>query len=126
MERSESTLTTYYRRRLRFGPGTGQGEPLELPAVNEVVRRYAESVGGAAYDMWLNRLLRVPFTAHLMGGCPIGTDPDTAVVDGDHHVFGYPTLHVADASVIPANLGLNPSLTITAMAERAFHKWPCA
>ncbi len=68
----------------------------------------------------------IPFTAHLMGGCPLGSDRNTGVADLNHRVHGHPTLHIADASVIPANLGHNPALTITAMAERAFSHWPPA
>ncbi|MGD3110481.1 GMC oxidoreductase [Streptomyces sp. YGL11-2] len=67
---------------------------------------------------------RLPVTAHLLGGCPLGTDPAETVADCDHRVHGYPTLHVADGSAIAHNLGGSPSLTITAMAERAFARWP--
>ncbi|MGW0842219.1 FAD-dependent oxidoreductase [Streptomyces sp. NPDC002787] len=125
MERRESTLVSRYRwGRMSFTRGTGAAEPVRLPVAEEVARRYAERIGGAAYGWWLNRLLGVPFTAHLMGGCPLGTDERASVAGPDHRVHGYPTLYVADASVIPANLGLNPSLTITALAERAFAHWP--
>ncbi|MFC8593805.1 GMC oxidoreductase [Streptomyces atroolivaceus] len=59
-----------------------------------------------------------------MGDCPTGTAPDRHVADPYHRVHGYPTLHITDASLTPGNLGLNPSLTITAMAERALAAWP--
>jgi cholesterol oxidase len=58
-------------------------------------------------------------TAHILGGCPIGAEPQRGVIDSNHEVFGYPGLYVVDGSAIPANVGVNPSLTITAMAERA-------
>jgi cholesterol oxidase len=58
-------------------------------------------------------------TAHILGGCIIGKDKDHGVIDPCHRVFGYDNMYVTDASAIPANLGVNPSLTITAMAERA-------
>ena len=65
-----------------------------------------------------------PMTAHFIGGCTIGDSPETGVVDAYQRVFGHPGLHVADGSAISANLGVNPSLTITAQAERAMAFWP--
>jgi cholesterol oxidase len=67
-----------------------------------------------------------PVTAHLLGGCPIGSGPATSVADLYHRVHGYPTLHITDASAVPGNLGVNPALTVTAMAERACAAWPAA
>jgi cholesterol oxidase len=61
-------------------------------------------------------------TAHILGGCPIGANAEEGVVDVNHQVFGYPDMYITDASVIPVNIGVNPSLTITAMAERAMSK----
>jgi cholesterol oxidase len=66
----------------------------------------------------------IPMTAHILGGATIGDSPGTGVVDAYHRVFGCPGLHVVDGSAVPANLGVNPSLTITAMAERAMSLWP--
>ena len=63
-------------------------------------------------------------TAHFIGGCTIGDSPETGVVDAYQRVYGHPGLHVADGSAISANLGVNPSLTITAQAERAMSFWP--
>jgi cholesterol oxidase len=63
-------------------------------------------------------------TAHVIGGCVIGESAETGVVDPWHRVHGHPGLHVVDGSVVPANLGVNPSLTITALAERAMAHWP--
>jgi cholesterol oxidase len=65
-------------------------------------------------------------TAHFLGGAVIGDSPATGVVDKYHRVWGYPTLHITDGSTISANLGVNPSLTITAQAERAMSLWPTA
>jgi hypothetical protein len=67
-------------------------------------------------------LLNTASTAHILGGCAIAGSAERGVVDANHQVFNYPGLYVADGSVIPANLGVNPSLTITAMAERAMSK----
>ena len=66
----------------------------------------------------------MPMTAHFIGGCTIGTSPEDGVVDAYQRVFNYPGLHVADGAAISANLGVNPSLTITAQAERAMAFWP--
>ena len=65
-----------------------------------------------------------PLTAHFIGGCVIGDSPETGVIDPYHRVYGHPGLHVVDGSAISANLGVNPSLTITAQAERALSMWP--
>lgn len=127
MEGRDSTLTSHHdRRRLTFVPDAGPEEPVRLAAAEEVARRYAAHIDGTAYGLWINHLLKVPTTAHLMGGCPLGNDPRTAVADLRHRVHGHPTLHIADASVITANLGVNPALTVTAMAERAFALWETA
>ena len=66
----------------------------------------------------------VPLTAHFLGGAAIGGDPSTGVVDQWHRVFGHPGISITDGSTISANLGVNPSLTITAQAERAMALWP--
>ena len=66
----------------------------------------------------------MPLTAHFLGGCVISGDPDSGVVDSYHRVWRYPGLHVVDGSAVSANLGVNPSLTITAQAERAMSLWP--
>ena len=66
----------------------------------------------------------MPLTAHFLGGCAIGDSAETGVVDAYQRVYGHPGLHVADGSAISANLGVNPSLTITAQAERAMAFWP--
>jgi choline dehydrogenase-like flavoprotein len=64
-------------------------------------------------------LINMPMTAHILGGCIIGKDGDSGVVDARHRVFGYDNMYITDGSAVPANMGVNPSLTITAMAERA-------
>ena len=94
-----------------------------IPAANEVVRRIAEKHGGIAGGH-VGDLIDAPFTAHFVGGCVIGPDASHGVVDPYHRVWNYPTLHIVDGSTITANLGVNPSLTITAQAERALSLWP--
>ena len=94
-----------------------------IPAANEVVRRIAENYGGAPGGH-IGDLVNAPFTAHFVGGCVISDDAKNGVIDPYHRVWNYPTLHVVDGSSVTANLGVNPSLTITAQAERAFSFWP--
>jgi cholesterol oxidase len=67
----------------------------------------------------LESLLGISTTAHILGGAIVGADPTSGVIDARHEVFGYPGLFVIDGAAVPGNLGVNPSLTITAMAERA-------
>jgi len=94
-----------------------------IPAANEVVRRIAAKHGGVAGGH-IGDLIGAPFTAHFVGGCVIGDSPDSGVIDPYHRVWNYPTLHIVDGSSVTANLGVNPSLTITAQAERAMSMWP--
>ena len=94
-----------------------------IPAANEVVRRIADKYGGIAGGH-VGDLIDAPFTAHFVGGCVIGESADHGVIDPYHRVYNYPTLHIVDGSTITANLGVNPSLTITAQAERALSMWP--
>jgi cholesterol oxidase len=94
-----------------------------IPAANDVVRRIAEKHGGIAGGH-VGDLINAPFTAHFVGGCVIGPDASHGVVDPYHRAWNYPTLHIVDGSTITANLGVNPSLTITAQAERALSLWP--
>lgn len=94
-----------------------------IPAANEVARRIANRYGGTPGGH-VGDLINAPFTAHFVGGCVISDDPSKGVIDPYHRVWNYPTLHIVDGSSVTANLGVNPSLTITAQAERAFSFWP--
>ena len=94
-----------------------------IPAANEVARRIAENNGGIAGGH-IGDLINAPFTAHFVGGCVIGDSVKSGVIDPYHRVYNYPTLHIVDGASVTANLGVNPSLTITAQAERAFSFWP--
>jgi cholesterol oxidase len=94
-----------------------------IPAANEVARRIAENNGGIAGGH-IGDLVNAPFTAHFVGGCVIGDSISNGVIDPYHRVYNYPTMHVVDGASVTANLGVNPSLTITAQAERAFSMWP--
>ena len=97
--------------------------PTWIPEANEVAERIAKSNGGIAGGN-IGNLIGSPFTAHFVGGCVIGKSKKEGVIDPYHRVWGYPTLHILDGSTITANLGVNPSLTITAQAERALSMWP--
>jgi cholesterol oxidase len=90
-----------------------------------VASRLAEATGEytMAGGTW-GEVFDVPLTAHFLGGAAIGGDPSTGVVDQWHRVFGHPGISITDGSTISANLGVNPSLTITAQAERAMALWP--
>ncbi|MEU7478202.1 GMC family oxidoreductase [Lentzea sp. NPDC042327] len=124
MQSLDNSLTTSLRRgRLTTRQGEGAPNPSWIPAGHEVARRLAARAGGVARGAW-NDLADVPLTGHLIGGCVIGDSPATGVVDPYHRVHGHPGLHVVDGSAIPANLGVNPALTITALAERAMSLWP--
>jgi cholesterol oxidase len=83
----------------------------------------ADHMGGKAGGT-IGEPFNMPLTAHFIGGCTIGDSPESGVVDPFHRVYGYDGLHIADGSTISANLGVNPSLTITAQAERAMAYWP--
>jgi cholesterol oxidase len=110
-------------RGMRAVPGHGEPSPTWIPEAHRAVRMLAEEMGGFAGGTWLD-LFNVPTTAHFIGGCVIGASPQDGVIDPYHRVFGHPGLHVVDGSAVSANLGVNPSLTITAQAERAMAFWP--
>jgi cholesterol oxidase len=93
--------------------------PTNIPAANEFALKAAAQLGGVAITSTSEILFDLPMTAHCIGGCVMGADAATGVIDAQHRVFGYANLLVVDGSAVGANLGVNPSLTITALAERA-------
>lgn len=95
-----------------------------IPEATDLARRFAKKVGGVAATMFTETLLGVPSTAHILGGCCMGADASEGVIDKDHQVFGYEGMYVIDGSAMSANPGVNPSLTITALAERAMDRIP--
>jgi len=128
MQNVDSSVTVSRKRGLFGWHLTSTNDPLKpnatyIPAANEVVRRIADKHGGIAGGH-IGDLIDAPFTAHFVGGCVIGKDSEHGVIDPYHRVYNYPTLHIVDGSTITANLGVNPSLTITAQAERALSMWP--
>ncbi|MCO5969431.1 GMC oxidoreductase [Actinoallomurus soli] len=110
-------------RGLRARRGHGEPNPTWIPQAHRAVRMLAEEIGGFPGGTWLD-LFNIPTTAHFIGGCTIGDSPEEGVIDPYHRVYGHPGLHVVDGSTVSANLGVNPSLTITAQAERAMAFWP--
>lgn len=118
-------IFTLFRRRM-----TTAHDPLSphipsyIPIGHQVARAFAKRVNGVPISAINEVLLDIPTTAHILGGCAIGASPEKGVIDLNHQVFGYQGLYVCDGSAIPANLGVNPSLTITAMTERAMSKIP--
>jgi cholesterol oxidase len=97
----------------------GERIPTFIPQANEFARKTAELIGGTAMSMTNEVVFNIPATAHILGGCVIGGSPENGVVDSQNRVFGYRNMYVCDGSVLAGNLGVNPSLTITAITERA-------
>jgi cholesterol oxidase len=129
MQTVDNSLTLKGKRS-RFGRwslGTVTSEstpaPTYIPVAQEVVERAAEIIGGRPGGSVFESF-DAALTAHFVGGCVIGSDANSGVIDGYHRVYGHAGLHVVDGSAITANLGVNPSLTITAQAERAMALWP--
>jgi len=130
MQTLDNSITTF-RKKGPFGvsyltskQGHGAPNPTWIPVANEAVRRMADVMGGGTAGGTIGEPFNVPLTAHFIGGCTIGDSPYSGVVDPYHRVWGYEGLHIMDGSTISANLGVNPSLTITAQAERAVSFWP--
>jgi cholesterol oxidase len=130
MQTLDNSITTYTKRipgtkkwRLTSRQGHGEPNPTWIPVANKVVRMAADMIGGTPGG-GIGEPFNMPMTAHFIGGAVIGRSPEDGVIDAYQRVFNYPGLHIADGSAISANLGVNPSLTITAQAERAMAFWP--
>jgi cholesterol oxidase len=98
--------------------------PVYIPIANEIARKMAVKMDGIPQSGLIEVAMNKASTAHILGGCPIGVDASDGAVDIDSKLYGYENFYVVDGSIIPANLGVNPSLTITAMAERAMSRVP--
>jgi cholesterol oxidase len=129
MQSLDNSITTFTKRGL-FGrrkytskQGHGEPNPTFIPAGHEANLRTAAHIDGVAGGTW-GEIFDIPLTAHFIGGAPIGRDVTEGVIDPYHRVFNYPNLSIVDGTAVTANLGVNPSLTITAQAERAFSFWP--
>ncbi|HEX3802613.1 MAG TPA: GMC family oxidoreductase [Solirubrobacteraceae bacterium] len=126
MQSLDNAMRLKVKRRLPWGGVvlTTEQDPLhpnpdKIPAAYAAGRWFARRVGGNAYTFLPESVLAIPSTAHILGGAVIGAGPESGVIDTQHRVFGYENLLICDGSAVPANVGANPSLTITAMAERA-------
>ncbi|MGW1157255.1 GMC family oxidoreductase N-terminal domain-containing protein [Streptomyces sp. NPDC002519] len=129
MQSLDNSLTTYLKPK---GPGRGlltarQGHgapnPKQIKAGTDAASVIAAEINGFAGSN-VGELMGTPLTAHFLGGCAIGASHETGVIDPYHRLYGYPGISVVDGAAVSANLGVNPSLTITAQAERAMSYWP--
>jgi cholesterol oxidase len=118
------SIFTLFRRGLVAKRDTGQSVPARIPIAHDTARRLAAKADGVPGVNVGEALLNIPLTAHILGGCPFGQDATDGVVGLDCQVHNYPGLYVVDASTVPANPGINPSLTITALAEYAMSLVP--
>jgi cholesterol oxidase len=121
MRTTEGTLR-FVRSRLGFMNTRielGEKPSARMPEATELAQRIAEKSGGIARSLFYEQIFDMPTTAHILGGCCMGESPDAGVIDHRHRVFGYEGLYVIDGSAVSANVGVNPSLTICALAERA-------
>jgi len=129
MQTLDNSLTVFPKRtrlrrfKLSSKQGHGLPNPTWIPAANEALRRIAARIDGFPGGS-IGEIFDVPMTAHFLGGATIGDSWATGVIDPYHRMYGHPGLHVMDGSAISANIGVNPSLTITAQAERAISMWP--
>ena len=125
MQALDSSMKFTFRRRrdgrvkMQTQQDPNNPNPTFIPAANAFTEWLARETGGAPGSSIPEALFGIPTTAHILGGAAIGADAQHGVIDKDHRVFGYENLLVCDGSAIPANVGVNPSLTITAMSERA-------
>lgn len=113
------SLGTGFRKGLTTRLAEGPAPVAAIPEANDIADRVAERIHGVAHAMLTETALGAPTTAHILGGCSMGASADRGVIDHRHRVFGYEGMYVIDGSAISANPGVNPSLTITALAERA-------
>ncbi|WP_425830481.1 GMC oxidoreductase [Streptomyces fractus] len=129
MQSLDNSLTTYLKPDgvgkglLTARQGHGAPNPKQIKAASEGASAIAAEINGFAGSN-VGELMGTPLTAHFLGGCPIGDSAQTGVIDPYHRVYGHPGISVVDGASVTANLGVNPSLTITAQAERALSYWP--
>lgn len=126
MRSTEGTLS--FKRHWLWGMSTDldSGEPpaAQIPEASSLAKALSEKSGGVPMSGLPESLLNIPITAHILGGCPMGDSPETGAIDHQHRLFGYDGLFAIDGSAVSANPGVNPSLTITALAERAMDLIP--
>ncbi|MEU2355192.1 GMC family oxidoreductase [Streptomyces misionensis] len=129
MQSLDNSLTTYLKPDgvgkglLTARQGHGSPNPKQIRAATEAASALAAEINGFPGSN-VGELMGTPLTAHFLGGCPIGDSAETGVIDPYHRLYGHPGMSVVDGAAVSANLGVNPSLTITAQAERAMSFWP--
>lgn len=129
MQSLDNSLTTFRKPGgigkglLTARQGHGAPNPQQIPEATRAATLLAEEINGFPGSN-VGELVGTPLTAHFLGGCPIGAAPESGVIDPYHRLFGHPGISVVDGAAVSANLGVNPSLTITAQAERAMSFWP--
>ncbi|MET7455846.1 GMC family oxidoreductase [Streptomyces sp. NPDC005574] len=129
MQSLDNSLTTHLKADgvgkglLTARQGHGSPNPKQIRAASEGAAALAAEINGFAGSN-VGELMGTPLTAHFLGGCPIGSSRETGVIDPYHRLYGHPGISVVDGAAVSANLGVNPSLTITAQAERAMSYWP--
>ncbi|MFP3988457.1 GMC family oxidoreductase [Streptomyces sp. E11-3] len=129
MQSLDNSLTTYRKPKglgkglLTARQGHGAPNPTQIREATQAATLLAEEINGFAGSN-VGELMGTPLTAHFLGGCPIGDSADSGVIDPYHRLYGHPGISVVDGAAVTANLGVNPSLTITAQAERAMSLWP--
>ncbi|WP_406400203.1 GMC family oxidoreductase [Streptomyces sp. NBC_00879] len=129
MQSLDNSLTTYRKPKgigkglLTARQGHGAPNPNQIPEATRAASLLAEEINGYPGSN-IGELMGTPLTAHFLGGCPIGASGEEGVIDPYHRLWGHPGISVVDGAAVSANLGVNPSLTITAQAERAMSLWP--
>ncbi|SVE13965.1 uncharacterized protein METZ01_LOCUS466819, partial [marine metagenome] len=102
----------------------GKKIPAHIPLAEKTAESIIKKRKGTVTTTYMDAIFDIPSTAHILGGACIGKDIESGVIDENFEVFNYPGLYVIDGSVVPSNLGVNPSLTITALAEYAMSRFP--
>jgi len=125
MQDLESTIT-FKKKWLRIGTKVTKGENPSafIPEAHDIARKHAKMTNAKTVVIASETLSGIPSTAHILGGCVMGDSKETGVINKDNEVFGYPNMYVCDGSMISANPGVNPSLSITAISELAMSKIP--
>jgi cholesterol oxidase len=132
MQKKDNLMQLVLRRRwwraLRYGLAIHHDDerriPAELSVGHALAREFASEVDGYPQTSFVESILGMPVTAHILGGCPMGKSAEDGVIDAEGRVFNYDGLFVIDGSMMPANPGINPSLTIAALAEHAMSAIP--
>lgn len=118
------SFSSLFRHNLQSRITDGQRPPSYIPEANIATRAFAKHTGGVPHNNLPESVGNLSVTAHILGGCHMGETADSGVIDTDHQLFGYPGIYVVDGSAVSANVGVNPSLTITSLAERCMSRIP--